>query len=353
MFCTPNGSLPSRWRLDNGPSLAIQDDSILQPLQGLEDRLLPVTGIRSPIPGHTAMHLVLRDWHHTSIDQLLADRIGADRRFRSLELGIEASGYHSVEAARIAFRNTTPLVPDDSALSVLTRLHGDLGDVTLRSQRASMLDVAAGEIRTLQDRLGAEERARLEVHLDSVRGVERGLFGGAECTGFTLPPAGTFDRQVAAQLGLAAHALACDATRVVTVQASFSGSPVVFDWLGHSASHHELSHGGFSTGGYQECQRWYAEQFRGLLQQLLEIPDAQTGQPLLDDTMVVWISEMGHGDFHSNHDLAWLFAGAGIQTGQRVDMQQRSLSAVFEAMAHGFGVTDLPFNVNGARELLS
>lgn len=338
IFATPNGCAPGMWQFDAEDPLVIRPGSVLDPLRGLESWLLPVTDLdfaSGPL-GHSAMRTMLTVNTPSSFDQMVADLIGGDSRFRSLELGVHTSFASGSENSRMVYRNQRMMTPDDLPQNVFRRVYGGPDDHLLQSNRASMLDVSAAEIAQLQSLLGAEERARLEVHLDSVRAVERSLFSGVECSALTVSESAGFDEDMASQVQLAVHALACEATRVVTLQASVSGSPTVFSWLGLTDSHHGYSHGD-ARHGFLACQQWYAAQFRALLQGLIDLPDATTGRPLIEDTIVMWVTEMADGRLHTDEETCFLLAGGPLRAGRRIRAYDSKHEQVYKAVGEIMG----------------
>jgi len=130
----------------------------------------------------------------------------------------------------------------------------------------------------------------------------------------------------AAQIGNAAEALARGLTDTVVLM---WGDHVDPKWLGLSQDVHTLSHltsGAYTalsapmppsspTGQFQTLQTWYATQFRNLLQELSVIPVGATS--LLDQSVVIWISESGTGSDHQGYFIPVVIAGGG---GGRLDI---------------------------------
>ena len=135
-------------------------------------------------------------------------------------------------------------------------------------------------------------------------------------------------------------AIACDLTRVISLQWSQSRSPAVFRWLGQQETHHDLSHqqpqpwslGDIEAPTAAEEQQyapiwdkltsinvWYATELAYLAQKLEAIPFA--GKTLLDHTALCWGNELDNGSSHdhSNHPFVVIGScGARLRTGQVV-----------------------------------
>ena len=109
-------------------------------------------------------------------------------------------------------------------------------------------------------------------------------------------------------------ALACNMTRVASIQWTYTRNPHVFSWLGHNEPIHDLSHSAdddaVRLGQFVDSERWYAERFRELVQRLAATPDPDGEGSLLDTTLVVWPKEMGDSRTHRGFDVSWVLAGA-------------------------------------------
>ena len=115
----------------------------------------------------------------------------------------------------------------------------------------------------------------------------------ATCTVPTAPAAGAdFPTQIHQMIDVATAALACDVTRVISLQMSYAFSAVVHKWLGHTSGHHTMSHDGTDRRKeLQQIDTWYAGNVAYLLQKLDAVNEG-TGT-MLDNTLVVWARELG------------------------------------------------------------
>lgn len=361
---SPNGTIPQHWRPSgSGAGYTFPSGSILEPLAGLESELLVLDDMdfNTGDNHEGGMRAMLTAGGDTSIDQVVADQIGASTRFRSLELAAQTSAWGGSAQTRMVYRDGSFVTPDDDPLNAWQRLFGDLGDGKLLSRRMSVLDRANEELAALQGQLGAEERARLELHLEALRSVERSLQSSSSCESPQAPPYTStqdndrFPDVTRAQLDLAVQALACGATNVCTVQLSHTVSPVVFTWLGQSEGHHGLSHADdentAAVNDFVACERWYAEQFRYLLDALLALPDPTTGASMLDSTVVLWAKELGDSREHVCRGVPWVMAGRGngfFSPGRLVNLDGGTHDGVLTSIANAFGVDIERFGVGTA-----
>lgn len=351
---SPNGTIPAHWRPTGaGASYAFPAGSILEPLAGLEGELLVLDGMDFVIGDNHegGMASMLTAGGPDSIDQVVADQIGSGTRFASLELSALTSAWGGSAQTRMVYRDGAFVTPDDDPAHVFSRLFGAVGDETLLARRLSVLDRNRAELNALHARLGAEERARLDAHLSALDALQRSLTGDGSCASPVPPDADApqdndqFPAVAKAQLDLAVQALACGATNVCSVQLSHTVSPVVFTWLGQSDSHHGLSHSDDANvagvDGFVACERWFAEQFRYLIDSLLALPDPVTGAPLLDSTVVLWAKELGDSRMHVCQGVPWVMAGSGngyFRPGRLVDLSGTTHDQVLTAIANAFGV---------------
>ncbi|MBK8261940.1 MAG: DUF1552 domain-containing protein [Nannocystis sp.] len=335
VFFSPNGTVPARWTPEGGPgSLSFPTGSILEPLAPVAEHLTVVAGLdffgADNHEGGMAAMLTnqgsLADVSAgMSVDQYIAKELKADTRFTSLELGVQTSAWGGSTQTRMSYAGPGAFVtPDDNPAQVYTRLFGDFvgGDaeaMKLMARRQRVVDLLVDEARDLRGQLGAEERPKLDAHLEALAQVEKGLSGVVGCAVPDAPAAvnaldnGAFPEVGAAQLDLLTLALACDMTRVASIQFSHTVSPTVLSWLGQSEGHHSLSHiDDSNVAGVDQfvaAERWFAEQFRGLIERLAMIPEPDGDGTLLDNTLVVWAKEMGDSRAHVCTGVPFVLAG--------------------------------------------
>jgi hypothetical protein len=139
-----------------------------------------------------------------------------------------------------------------------------------------------------------------------------------------------------------AMTLACNLTRVASLQFSHALSPVTHTWLGTSQTqtHHQFSHigpgdlGVLGSDWYNEpssvtstypqqlidIEAWYAQQVANVAYTLSQFKTA-SGANLLDRTLICWGSEIDMGNAHNHDDTPFvLIGGAGgkVKTNQVV-----------------------------------
>ena len=371
VFFTPNGTVPNKWLpVGDGPGYSFAPGSILEPLSARTSDLLVISGLDfhradNHEPGMAAMltnNGAAGDvGGGASIDQYIAAAIGDDTKFRSLEIGVQTSAWGGNQQTRMCYAGPGQFVtPDDSPLSVYQRMYGDLLQdpeeaARLLTRRQSILDAATEDLEDLHRRLGAQERIKLDAHLEALRQMEQSLSSSGLCEPGVEPAlGGTYDNDsypdlATAQLDLAVEALACELTRVVSVQMSHTVGGPVMTWEGLSDAHHALSHMADSdpagVADFVTAERWYASQFGALLDRLEARADPGGDGTLLDHTVVIWVKEMGDGRLHVCEGVPFVLAG-GTGThytlGRHLQASGNHM-ALLVSLLQMFGLTDTTY----------
>lgn len=343
VFFSPNGSVLRHWRPSGSESnFTFEAGTILEPLLPIKDKLVVVDGLDfyNASNHEGGMGAMLTGGGATSatggasVDQYVAAQLAAGTRFPSLELGVHTSAWGGGIQTRMAYQSAGQFVaPDDEPARVARRLFGNVGAPVdaLYQKRKSVIDLVRAELADLKQQLGNDERSKLEAHLDALRQSERGLMTGGNVDTCAGPAAFTLDAQAndnfpavgRAQTDLLVAALACDQTRVASIQYSHTVSPTVFSWLGISEGHHALSHmdDGNAAGVMQFvlAERWFAEQFRYLVERLDALPEPGGAGSLLDNSLVLWAKEMGDSRLHECRSVPFVLAGGAggaLRTGR-------------------------------------
>lgn len=375
VFFHPHGTIRSQW-LPTGNGTNFELSPILAPLADFKSKLVVVDGLRlypqGPVGGP---HTVGPAWVWTgsrmadsdefkhdccaphgwntgpSVDQAVAKVIGQSTPFSSLEFGVHTGGY-KWPGSRISYADPAkPMDPIDSPLEMYKKLFGSFGIAQedldrLRAEQHSVIDLVKGDLTSLGPKMGSQDRIKIEAHLESLRGIEKRIDSISQCT----PPGEPMSVDAGANdaipvvsrlhIDLLVAAFACDLTRVATLQYSVGeNSGFRFTWRGIDKGHHELSHG---EDGPEllSIYTWYAEEMAYLLQRLSEVDEpGGNGTKLLDNTLVVWGSELAVPQSHAWEPLPFVLAGGAggaINTGQFLQYNQenhcRLLTSVCQAM---------------------
>jgi hypothetical protein len=216
----------------------------------------------------------------------------------------------------------------------------------LSRRRQSVLDLVQDQFNDLERQgLSVEDQRKLDAHFTAIRSFEiQAGAGGLSCNNSTLlsqvqPYENLAKRDVEQndryplitdlQIDLLAMALACDFTRVATMQFDRGAAGPTFRWEGmnHEYNHHKLSHGkvkddcfGDSTdngcsnvAGYEDMlfaiDYWHASKYARLLSRLDSYVEAG-GRTLLDNSVVMYTNELSDGKEHNFMDLPYVLAGS-------------------------------------------
>lgn len=275
---------------------------------------------------------------------------------------------------------TTSLVNDDARV---------IADVNRQ-----VLQISSDQLKEIQGFLGSEEREKLERHVESLAELERqinvGLPQGTSTSGSTTGTAstmgnsttgttggvvggpipdyapsdcretersGNFDLRseanisgwIQVQTDLMVAALACDRTRIASLQLHFSGAhlPNFFksdlsrvgdswhDEVAHLSATNETSRELFN-----QFLTYHAEWVAYLARQLDAIPEGDGS--MLDNTLIMWGFEVGTDHNHDVRDFPYLLIGGrgfGINSGRFLrNAQSEDAQRMHTAVLHAFGV---------------
>jgi hypothetical protein len=300
-----------------------------------------------------------------SVDQRIADGLAVPTKLRSLELGVQVGSADNW--GRMIYRAANqPLPPDDDPASVYARVFSDLHTdpavlARLRHRRQSILDGVGAQFTRTSARLGSADRQRLDAHLTAVREIETRLttdlvVNNPSCHDPTISPVSAaandaFPAVGALQMDLITMALACDISRVASLQWSRSVSQTRFSWLNITEGHHDLSHrSDDDLGAVDKLTRintWYAQQFAALISRLKTTPDG-AGGTLFDNTLLLWCNELAKGNTHSRLGAPYVLAGSAggaLRTGRflRYDGQGLPHNNMLVSILNAMGVADRTF----------
>lgn len=301
-----------------------------------------------------------------SLDQHLATTMGLDVPIPSLQLGVRADSHGGSEVrTRISYSGPgMPNPPMNDPMDVYKTVFSDLKTdpeelARVRAERRSVLDTVGSQYASLLRRVGSEDRERLERHFSLIRDMEGRLdteaITGAACSAPATPEdlepdsEDTMPQITTAHMDMLALALACDLTRVVTIQFSNAKNHIRFPWIDSLGDGHGLSHAGNSNvAAIDEWVRrdtWYAKQVAYLAKKLDSIEEGDG--TMLDNTVIVWTSEIARGNTHSQKNMPFMLlgsAGGHFKTGRYVEYStSRSHNDLLVSLLHAFGGEDETF----------
>ncbi len=312
-----------------------------------------------------------------SVDQIIAQAIGSQTRFASLQFGVNTDqppmGDDLPDRGRCVYANGAAVPPVNDPQTMFTRLFSGAVAPTgapptapttpanvaqlqaLATQQKSMLDTLKAQVTSLQAIVGSAEKQRLDEHLGSLRELEKGIMspssaGGGGQAGGTVPVPGVSCG--APMLGSAAddpsvgvamnellyQAVNCDLTRVATQQWYNDNQQVVFTWTGVDRGQHMLQHAGGPD--FDKVQTWLLSQAAATVKRLKDTPEG--GGSMLDNTLMLVMSDMGEGSLHSCAFIPALIAGkagGAVRTGRTYSAGGSARNNLLLSVARTMGVT--------------
>lgn len=310
-----------------------------------------------------------------SLDQHAAELLGPVTRFPTLNLGV------NIDRANrsLSWTRDGALIPaEDRPSVVFDRLFAPLSEQEQARRRArwqsqeSLLDALLEDANSLERRLSGEDQQRLDQYLNSIREVEQRIQSAQAWDAVPLPqvdyerandiaePKWFFER-FDLMLRMAMLAMESDSTRIVTlmVDAFATGVFQLDDAHATSDGYHNLSHHGQDPTKLSQLEEADHRQMKLLAKVLDELSDRREGeQRLLDQTMVLYGSNMGDSNTHDNRNLPILVAGGGLrhQGHWKTDSERNiPLSNLFVTLLHRIGIEGEQFSTSSGNldELLA
>jgi len=288
-----------------------------------------------------------------SLDYVLAAQVNPGAR-PALNLGVGGnsgggtsySAYSGASMAVAGINNPWNAYADFMGLGGTGSGSADAQARILR-RRQSVLDLVSEQFDALKrGPLSQDDKDKLDAHFTAIRELENTMTGtgGVACAsddvamramgyqgakGNQLTSGTDYPTIADLQVDIYALALACDATRVATLQFDRGAGGPIFKWDGmmHEYNHHKLSHGkvrddcfGDSTAdgcadvaGYEDMlfaiDVWHAKRFLRLIQKLDSYKEAD-GKSVLDNSLIMYTNELSDGKGHSFMNLPYIFAGS-------------------------------------------
>ena len=263
----------------------------------------------------------------TTLDQIIAQRLGQQTALPSLELASETTvqiaagngGFYSVTTSYSAPNKPLPMEYNPRKVFIQLMGEGDTAaerDALLR-KNSSILDMINDRAKSLSNDLGPGDRRSLSDYLDTVRELERRvtMAGSRDMTGVSVPdaPVGEledFDKQLTMMFDLIALAYQADLTRVATFVMAAEGTDRPYPNLKVAGGFHPTSHHANQRERItelQRIQRYHVERFSGFLKKLASSKEGEGS--ILDHSLFLYGSNMGNSNQHDNYPLPEVLIG--------------------------------------------
>ncbi|MGK4008731.1 DUF1552 domain-containing protein [Sorangium sp. So ce1036] len=301
-----------------------------------------------------------------SADYVIGGRVleaeeGVAHRHLVFRIGQKYNNIWNTHAHAGPVGEQNPIPPETDPYEAYARIFSFASDGAAQQEvlrrlakRQSAIDLVREEGNTLLTKLGAEDRAKVQQHLEALRDVERALQApsdAAACVptplGERLDPYKDENHVIMGELffKISALAFACDLTRVVNFNWSGNTSNRVYSNLGLSEGHHDISHNS-DDAAFADIRKIHKHlwQQNTKLYEILKSTSDGDGT-LWDHTLVVHWNELGQGDTHSINDSLVVFAGKAhdhFRRGRLLDFDnKRSFADMLVSCFHYMGFEDV------------
>jgi hypothetical protein len=333
----------------------------LQHLAAFRDQFTVFSGVSHPgvTGGHVAERCFLtgtphperggfRNW--VSLDQFAAELVGNETRYPSLILSMSNEGNPTLSYTR----SGAPLPSERSPKKLFQKLFVQgkpeevAASIEALRQGRSMLDFVGEQSKRLTRTLSKGDQARMDEYFTSVRELEQRLHS-AEAWEYKPKPvvkekapediedAREFVAKTRLMFGVMKLALETDSTRIVTL---FIDTTVI----------HNITHHGGRPEVIAELRAKEEGQFDALADFLTALKGTkEQGETLLDRSMVLYGTNMGSANSHSNVNLPVLIAGGGFQHGQHLAFDRQNnypLANLHLSMLHRLGIEAESFSTS-------
>lgn len=299
-----------------------------------------------------------------SIDQIIASHVGGETLFPSLEYGLDRIttgvdinvGFTRLYGSSISWKSPSqPLSKEiDPRLAFDRLFRSFVPGVKVKEDpwKGSILDMVLEDAQDLKRNLGRADQDKLSEYLESIRSVEKRISNDTNKEKFAANITSDIRRELIRvnqnideyvemyagvnvtektrlMMDIMALAFWSDASRVTTFMFGNSVSNRNFTFLdGVHGNHHSISHHMDKPEALEEYIRitaWHTEQYAYFLNKLKSIKEGD--KTLLDNSMVMFTSDLRDGNRHSPRNLPILVAGKGggkLKTGQNLIFEKET-----------------------------
>ena len=284
----------------------------------------------------------------TSMDQIVAGRIGARTAIPSLVLGIEPNELRLEDGLSMIYGSSvswsSPTRPATKELYPARTFDRLVGDGSGRPLDRSILDEVLRDSQSLRPKISRGDNEKLSEYLESIRDIEKRIARASKeerIEGWKptlakpdMPrPANELPQNVPdhmkLMLDLIVLAFQMDKTRVATLMLNNDLSQMNFKFLEgvQGALHLDLTHNGHAADKeamYLKTNQFHIAQFAYLTKRMKEISEGES--TLLDNSILVATSSLFDGDAHSADRLPFLITGKGggtIKGGRVLDYMDK------------------------------
>lgn len=348
-----------------GSTGALTMSATSQPLDGVKQNCIffkntMIVAGESEAGGHGLTFRVLGAFNGngTTVDNVLAQSaIGSTSRFSSLRLGVisnTAAGATldcSISSTNIWTQSTYSSNPRTVFNTLFTGGSGGGGTATTAQlQQTKIYDMNLAALQKIRNQLSATERLRADENIAAIEKLKTDLNSSNDpissgCSNPSWNNYGTtdadpmegkhFSQLFDQQARNAALALACNLTKVVSIQMGTDGSNIT--GTGFANTLHDSIHSG-SVDKFIAHRAYLSGRVRSLIDILKSTTD-EAGRPLFESTLIVQLSDMGNGSDHSGKDAPLMLASGNAKfNGNRI-ITANTHTQLLDTAAQSIGLT--------------
>lgn len=322
----------------------------IQPLEPYKSRINLITGMDRTFQQGTDVHAQCASCYLSSaepytiegtawpldrtLDHLVADQIGAQTPFRTLEFSCNShrDNKESIYFDNISWYGTGHLAP---SIRDPRKMYHRLFSTQEIDRYRDVTDLVLEDARSMSKQLGYADRQKFSEYFDSIRTIEKqmdrleSMKSELARVDFEEPPEAWLPRGEYIRLmgDLMVVALQTGLTNVATFMVGPErwDTPFLYESLfDKPRSHHGMSHNQTKMiDDLLKVDRFHMEQFAYLLGKMDRIEQSD-GTTLLDNTLFTYGSGLGDGSTHQYNDLPIIVAGGGkrVQSGRHINMPE-------------------------------
>ncbi|MCM8529630.1 MAG: DUF1552 domain-containing protein [Lentisphaeraceae bacterium] len=364
-ICTDQGIIPSYFFPKNKEKWS--DTRYLKHLKAHHDKMTMLSGVSLPdvTGGHHADMAFLTGAAHpsrpgfknsVSLDQVAAEHIGINTRFPTLPLLIGRENKRSLSFTR----SGVMIPPEKKASNVFKKLFVQGNEKEVQAQMArlqegrSILDVVRANSKKLANTVGKADKEKLEQYEHAVREAEKRLktmqaweskpkpVVNSKAPKDFLKPGYLVDR-TQVMFDMTKLALETDSTRLVTIMIEGDFNPkVIIEGHDIKEGWHQLTHHGWREEKLSQLGAIEDAQFKllnGFLNNLTSVKEDD--DTLLDRTAVLYGTNMGCANRHSNDNLPYLLIGGDYKHKGHLKFNEKNnypLTNLYLSELHRLGV---------------
>lgn len=357
-----NGVAPAHWWA-KGSGASMELGPVLKPLEGHTGDIVFLKGLynqkalESTSPHLGRMNMLSGETVSLdpsvikvgkSFDQVLAEQIGGQTPVPSMVLGVEPNELRLEDGLSMLYGSTiswkTPTKPATKEIYPSRAFDLLVGDGSGRQVDKSILDAVLRDTHSLEPKISRTDRVKLDEYLASIRDIEKRIERASKeerIEGWrptidkpNMPrPANELPQDPPAHMKLMMDLIVLgfqmDKTRVVTLMLNNDLSQMNFKFLQgvSGALHLDLTHNGHAPAleaMYLKTNQFHIEQCAYIIDKMKSIDEG--GSTLLDNSILMFASNLYDGDKHGADEMPILLAGHGggtLKTGRVLDYKTK------------------------------